>query len=327
MKLEVSRRTILASSAAFLLKSSGNVFAQTFPSKAITLVVPFAPGGTTDILARIIGQLLSAELGFPVIIENKGGAGGNIGAAAVAQATADGHTLLMGYNGTNAINPSLYPTIPWNPATSFDAIGMVARVNNAVVVHPSLPVHSYADLVAYAKANPGKLTYGSAGAGSIFHLGGVLFELSTGTKLTHLAYRGAAPALNDLVGGHIQLMFTTIPTALSLIKGGKIRAIGVTGEQRSPLFPDLPTAKESGLTELVIDSWFGVFAPAKLPVAVRTKLETVLASVLRSEIIKQKFEEQGAVPTPLTGAELAKVVEADLKTWKSVIDRTGIKVE
>ncbi len=310
-----------------LLTTSTALLAQDYPTKPITLVVPFAAGGTTDIIGRMVADGLSKKLGQPVVVDNRGGAGGNLGASAVANAKADGYTLLMGYNGTNAINPSLYKQLSWDPIKSFDPISMVARVNNVVVVNPSLPIKTLQELVAYAKANPSAVNYGSAGAGSIFHLAGEMLEQQTGITLTHIPYKGAAPALVDTMGGQIQLMFTTIPTALPHIKSGKLRAIGVTGAQRSPLFPQLATAREAGYPSMVVDSWFAVFAPKGLRPEISTKLNTALHELLADATIIQKFHDQGAEPKSSTPRELADLLAADLKVWKTVLQTAKVSLE
>lgn len=324
------RRSLLATAcigfAAFVAIPAS---AQTavYPDRPVTLVVPFVPGGTTDIVGRIVADGLSKKLGQSVVVDNRGGAGGNIGAAVVANAKPDGYTLLMGYNGTNAINPSLYSKLSWDPIKSFEPLSMIARVNNAVVVHPSLPIKSLPELVSYARANPGSLNYGSAGAGSIFHLAGEMLEQQTGIRMTHVPYKGAAPALTDLMGGQIQVMFTTIPSALQHIKSGKIRAIGVTGDKRSPLFPDLPTARESGYPAMVVDSWFAVFAPKGLPPELQTRLGNALREIIADPATQQKLEQQGATPQSSTAAELASIVSKDLVTWKAIIATAKVVLE
>lgn len=304
-----------------------SVQAQGFPTKPITLVVPFTSGGTTDILGRILADGLGKHLGQPVIVDNRGGAGGNIGAAVVTQAKPDGYTLLMGYNGTNAINPSLYKQLSWDPIKSFEPISLVARVNNVVVVTPQLPVKTLNELIAYGKASPGRLNYGSAGAGSIFHLAGEMLEQQTGVQMTHIPYKGAAPALTDLMAGQVQVMFSTIPAALPFIKTGKLRAIGVTGAQRSPLFPELLTAREAGYPQMVVDSWFGVFAPKGLPANIQTQLNKAIRSVLTDPVTVQKFEAQGALAQASTSAELGELLASDLKVWKGIVNSAKISLE
>lgn len=301
--------------------------AETFPSKPITLVVPFAAGGTTDILGRILADGLGKKLGQPIIVDNRGGAGGNIGAALVAQAKPDGYTVLLGYNGTNTINPWIYKQLSWDSVKSFDPLSTVARVNNVVVVNANLPIKTLPELVAYAKANPGKLNYGSAGAGSIFHLAGEMLEQQTGVSLTHIPYKGAAPAIIDLLAGQVQVMFSTIPAVLPHIKSGKLRAIAVTGAHRSPLFPELPTAVESGYPALVVDSWFAVFAPKGTPAAIQTQLNTAIKAVLSDAATLRKMEEQGAQPGASTPAELARLVTSDLKMWQTIVRAAKVTLE
>ena len=320
----LSRAAVALALAAALPFATPVAWAQDYPSKPITLVVPFVAGGTTDILGRIVAEGLGKKLGQTVVVDNRGGAGGNIGAGVVAKAAADGYTLLMGYNGTNAINPSLYRQLSWDPVRSFDPVSLVARVNNVVVVNPKLPIKTLPELVAYAKANPGKVNYGSAGPGTIFHLAGEMLSQQTGVSMTHVPYKGAAPALTDLMGGQIDVMFTTIPTALPFIKSGQLRAIGVTGAQRSALFPELPTAAEAGFKNMVVDSWFGVFAPQGLPPQVQAKLNQALRDVLNDPATVRKLKEQGAEPKVSTPAELATLLAADLSSWKSVV--TAAKV-
>jgi tripartite-type tricarboxylate transporter receptor subunit TctC len=301
--------------------------AQGYPNKPITLIVPFTPGGTTDIIGRIVADGLSKRLGQSVIIDNRGGAGGNIGAAAAAQAKPDGYTLLMGYNGTNAINPSLYKKLAWDPIKSFDPISMVARVNNVVIVNPALPIKTMPDLLAFAKAHPGEVNYGSAGAGSIFHLAGEMLAQQTGVRMTHVPYKGAAPALTDLMGGQVQVMFSTIPAALSFIKAGKLRALAVTGQQRSPLFPELPTAHEAGFPAMVVDSWFAVFAPKGLPADVQASLNKAVREVIADPVTIRKMEEQGAQPMGSTAAELADLLTKDIKSWHIIVNSAKVTLD
>ncbi|OYT87662.1 MAG: LacI family transcriptional regulator [Burkholderiales bacterium PBB6] len=307
--------------------AAAQVPADTYPTHAITLVVPFAAGGTTDIISRILAESLGKRLGQPVIVENRGGAGGNLGAGQVAGAKPDGYTLLMGYNGTNAINPSLYKQLAWDPVRSFEPVSLVARVNNVVVVNPNVPVRTLGELVSYARANPGKLNYGSAGAGSIFHLAAVMLEQQSGTVMTHVPYKGAAPAVTDLLGGQIELMFASIPTVLQHVRTGKLRAIGVTGSTRSDLFPNVPTARESGLPGLVVDSWYGVFAPRGLSPDVRQRLGNALKDALADPALKRKFEEQGAVSQGYSPTDLQDLLAKDLVTWRGVLQKSKVVIE
>jgi tripartite-type tricarboxylate transporter receptor subunit TctC len=321
----LSRTTGLVLAAALPFAVSV-AWGQDYPSKPITLVVPFVAGGTTDILGRIVAEGLGKKLGQTVIVDNRGGAGGNIGAGVVAKAKPDGYTLLMGYNGTNAINPSLYRQLSWDPLRSFEPVSLVARVNNVVVVSLKLAIKTLPELVSYAKARPGKVNYGSAGPGTIFHLAGEMLSQQTGVTMTHVPYKGAAPALTDLMGGQIDVMFTTIPTALPFIKSGQLRAIGVTGAQRSALFPDLSTAAEAGFKNMVVDSWFGVFAPQGLPAQIQAKLNQALCDVLNDPATVRKLKEQGAEPKSSTPAELATLLATDLKSWKTVVTTAKVSL-
>lgn len=327
-----SRRYVLAATAKIALAaalplSAPLAFAQDYLSRAVPLVVPFAAGGTTDIVARIVAEGLGKKLGQTVIVDNRGGAGGNIGAAFVASAKPDGYTLLMGYNGTNAINPSLYKKLTWDPIRSFDPVSLVARVNNAVVVNPELPVNTLPELAAYAKAHPGKLNYGTAGSGSIFHLAAEMWAQQAGVSLTHVPYKGAAPVLTDLMAGQTEVMFSTVPTALPFIKSGKLRAIAVTGAQRSPLFPQLPTGVETGMKDMVVDSWFGIFAPKGLPAPLLGKLNRALQEVLADPAVVRSLKEQGAEPAGSTPTELATLLDTDLKAWKAVVTKAKVSLE
>jgi tripartite-type tricarboxylate transporter receptor subunit TctC len=319
----------LAALTIFMGPAATMVSAQTltYPNKPITLVVPFTPGGTTDILARIVGEGLGNTLKQSVIIDNRGGAGGNIGAAVVAKAPADGYTLLMGYNGTNAINPSLYKSTGWDPEKDFTPICMVARVNNVVIASPTFAANDLKGLARQMKEQPGQLNYGSAGAGSIFHLAGEMFEDAAGGKMTHVAYKGAAPALTDLLGGQIQLMFATIPAALPHIKAGKLKVLGVTGEKRSPLFPQSLTAKESGYPTMVVDSWFGIFGPKGLPSDVQANLQRSCETVLNSAETVKKMEDQGATPTFENASRLQAILKSDLQVWKQVIQKAKVSLD
>lgn len=323
----IVRALLLCCSVLAYTSSTAQTPKDAYPNRAITLVVPFAAGGTTDILSRILAESLGKRLGQAVVIENRGGAGGNLGAGLVAGAKPDGYTLLMGYNGTNAINPSLYKQLSWDPVRSFEPLSLVARVNNIIVVNPSVPVRTLGELVAHARSNPGRLNYGSAGAGSIFHLAAVLLEQQSGVTLTHVPYKGAAPAVSDLLGGQIEVMFASIPTVLQHVRTGKLRAIAMTGSGRSDLFPGIPTARESGVPGLVVDSWYGLFAPRGLPQHVRQRLGAALKEVLADPVLRRKFEEQGAVSQDYSPTELQDVLAKDLANWRGVLQQSRVVVE
>lgn len=301
--------------------------AQTYPTRAITLIVPFPAGGTTDILGRFVGQALSAAWNQPVVIENRGGAGGNIGAAAVAKAAPDGYTLLVGTVGTHAINASLYARMPYDTLKDFAPVTQIASVPNMLVVTPSLPVGSVTDLIAYAKANPGKLNMASSGNGTSIHLSGELFKVMTGVDMVHVPYKGSAPALNDLMGGQVQLMFDNMPSALPQVKGGTLKALAVTTATRSPAMPDLPTVAEAGVPGFEASSWFGIFAPAGTPREIVAKLQTEIARILKSPEMTERLAQQGAVAVGNTPDAFGAYVQSELIKWAGVVKASGARVD
>lgn len=301
--------------------------AQTYPTRAITLIVPFPAGGTTDILGRFVGQALSAAWNQPVVVENRGGAGGNIGAAAVAKAAPDGYTLLVGTVGTHAINASLYTKMPYDTLKDFAPVTQIASVPNMLVVTPSLPVGSVTELIAYAKANPGKLNMASSGNGTSIHLSGELFKVMTGVDMVHVPYKGSAPALNDLMGGQVQLMFDNMPSALPQVKGGTLKALAVTTATRSPAMPDLPTVAEAGVPGFEASSWFGVFAPAGTPKEIVVKLQTEIARILKSPEMTERLAQQGAVAVGNTPDEFGAYVQSELVKWAGVVKASGARVD
>lgn len=307
------------------LSSATNAFAADYPVRPISLVVPFAPGGTTDILARVVASELGSRLGQTVVVENKSGANGNIGTAQVARAAPDGYTLLMANAGTNVINPALYNNLTWDPIKSFSPVGMVARVDNLVVVNPQVKANTLPELVALAKASPGTINYGSVGPGSIFHLAGEIFSRDASVKLTHVPYKGSSPALVDTVAGHVQLMFATIPASLPFIKSGQLKALASTGEKRSSLFPDLPTAVELGYPELIIDNWFAILAPAGLAPEPQKRLTTVLSEIIQDPKFQKALRDQGAEPLELSGDKLVSLMKSDLDRWDKIVKEVGVQ--
>ncbi len=301
--------------------------AQAYPNKLIRLVVPFTPGGSTDILGRTLGQQLTQAWGQSVVIDNVPGAGGSIGADKVAKAPADGYTLLMGHIGTLAVTPSLYTRLPYDPIKSFAAVAWVARVPNVLVIHPSVPARNLQELVAYAKANPDKINYGSGGNGSAAHIATEYLKLQTGTKMQHVPYKGTAPAVNDLVAGQIQLMFTGVPAVIAQVKAGQLRAIAVSSPQRVKAVPDLPTVAELGYKGFEADQWYGVVAPAGTPQAVITKLNKQINQMLVAPEIASRLASEGAEPTPNPPEVFAKLIETEIVRWREVIQKGGVKVE
>jgi tripartite-type tricarboxylate transporter receptor subunit TctC len=301
--------------------------AQTYPTKPIRLVVPFPPGGATDILARDVAQRLTDAWGQSVIVDNRPGAGGNIGSELVAKSPPDGYTLEMGTVGTHAINASLYAKMPYDNVKDFVPVILVAGVPNVLVVNPSVPVNSVAELIAYAKANPGKLNFASSGNGTSIHLSGELFKVMAGVQMTHVPYKGSAPALQDLLGGQVQLMFDNLPPSLPQIKAGKLRALAVTSSTRALALPDVPTLAESGLPGFEASSWFGVLAPAGTPPAIVTKLNTEIANWLSTPAAREKLTKQGANPAGGTPEDFAKHIAAETAKWAKVVKESGARID
>ncbi len=326
-----TRRQWLATCAALAAPGAG--FAQGgWPNKAVRIVVPFAPGGTTDILARALAPELSRVLGHPFVIENKPGAGGNVGADLVAKSPADGYTLLMGTVGTHGINQSLYPKMPYDPIKDFAPITLVAGVPNVLVMNPAkaeaAKINNVADLIKYAKANPGKLNMASSGNGTSIHLCGELFKSMTGTFLVHFPYRGSGPALLDLIGGTMDLMFDNLPSALPQIKAGKLKALGVTSAQRSAALPDVPTIAEAGPVKgFDASSWFGLLAPAGTPADIVSRLHQESANALKAPALNERLQSQGAIPSGITPAQFSAFIAAETKKWAQVVKASGAKVD
>jgi tripartite-type tricarboxylate transporter receptor subunit TctC len=318
----------IAALAAGIAAAQGNTAtAAPYPVKPIRLVVPFTPGGSTDILARAIGLELTKAWGQPVVIDNVPGAGGSLGADKVAKAPADGYTLLMGHIGTLAVNPSLYPALPYDPVKSFAPVAWVARVPNVLVVNPQVAARSVKELVALAKSRPGQLNYGSGGNGSAANLATEYFKLQTGTSLLHIPYRGTAPAINDLIGGQIQVLFTGAPAVLSQIRNGQLRALAVSSPQRLPALPDLPTVAEAGYRDFEADQWYGVVAPAGTPREIVAKLNTQINLGLNAPELKARLTSEGAVATPTTPEAFGKHIGSEIARWKPVIQSGRVKTD
>jgi tripartite-type tricarboxylate transporter receptor subunit TctC len=311
--------------AAMLVAGLGAAQAQDYPTRPVTIVVPFVSGGSTEIMARLIGQGLEAKLGKPVIIENKPGAGTVIGSNFVAKAEPDGHTLLMGTSSPMAINVTVYKALPYNPATDLVPLAMVAESPFVLVVNNDLPVKTIPELVAYAKANPGKLSYGTAGPGSPHHLFAELFASLAGIKMTHVPYRGSLPAANDVLAGHIQLMFCDVPTVAGMIAGGKMRALGVTPGKRLTALPDIPTIAEAGVPGYAAAAWFMVVAPAKTPKPVVDRLHAELKAVTASAQTRDQISKLGLTPldTPPVAA-METFVKSEIERWGKVVEAAGI---
>jgi tripartite-type tricarboxylate transporter receptor subunit TctC len=325
----MKRRTVLAAAAAAVALSLTPLaaHAQAFPTKTITVIVPFSAGGTTDILARVIGQYMSKDLGQPVVIDNRAGAGGNIGAQIVARAAPDGHTILMGTVGTHAINQSLYKKMAFDPIKDFAPLTRVALVPNLLVANPSQPYKNVKELIAYAKANPGKVTFGSSGNGSSIHLSGELFNQMAGVDMQHVAYRGSSNAVTDLLGGQIAIMFDNMPSAIGHVKNGRLRAMAVTTPKRSPALPDVPTIAEAGVPGYSATSWFGLLAPANTPAPVVAKLNASILKALADPAVKAKMAEQGAEPLGEKPEQFAEFIRSETAKWGKIVKESGATVD
>jgi tripartite-type tricarboxylate transporter receptor subunit TctC len=317
---------LFALAALLLVSSSCLPAAAAYPDRPIRIVVPFAPGGGTDVVARTLAQEMARDLGASIVIENKPGAGTIIGTQAVATSDPDGYTLLMG-TFANAVNPSLKAKLPYDPHRDFAAVALIARSFNIVVVNPKSPYRSIADLIAAAKAEPEKLSYGTYGTGTSAHLAGELFKNLARVNLTTVPYKGAAPAITDLIGGQIQVMFTTVASAASLIQGGQLRALAVTSVQRSPAFPDVPTVAEAGVPGYSAESWYGLFAPARTPPEVIARLNKSAAIAVQSEAFRKLGVNEGLVMVASPPEELDRYFRGEEERWRKVIQDAGITAE
>lgn len=320
---------LAAALATTSLLASPAVHAQKpgYPSQPVTLVVPFPAGGPTDAMARVLAQKLGDRLGQQVVIDNRGGAGGGIAAELVARAPADGYTLFFGTTGTMAINPSLYTKLRYDPVKDFAPVSLMATTMNVLVADPQLPVKTLGELVALAKARPGELSYGSAGNGSSNHLSGELFRTSAGIRINHIPYKGSAPALVDLLGGRLSMMFDTIAQQTQNIAAGKVNALAVTGPARSPLLPGVPTAQEAGLKGFDVTIWYGVLAPKGTPAAVIDRLQHEIAAVMATDEMKKRMQADGAEARTTTPAEFAALIQSDTAKWAPVVKNSGASLD
>jgi len=301
-------------------------YGQDYPSKLVRIVVPFAPGGPNDIIVRLVAQKLTETWGQPVVVENKAGAGGNIGTDFVAKATPDGYTLLSVGPGSLIINP-LIGKVPYDTARDFAPVTLMARAPNALVAHPSLPASSVKELIALARSQPGRINYGSGGNGSTPHLAGALFAAMAGIALTHVPYKGTAPATTDLIGGQVQIAFLGIPTVLPHVKSGKLRVLAVTGKHRSPELPGVSTVDEAGVPGYEVSPWYGLLAPAGTPREVVARLGAEVSRIVRAAEMKEKLAVQGAEVAGGSPEEFGAVIQADSLTWSRIVKDAGIRVE
>lgn len=331
MNFGITRRQacVAALGGATMLASRG-AMAQTYPTKPIHIIVPFTPGGSSDLLGRAIGQELGHAWNQPVVIENLPGAGGSIGAERVAKAAPDGYTLLMGHIGTLAINSSLYPKLDYDPVRSFAPVAWVARVPNVLVVNASVPAKNLGELIALAKAQPGKLAFGSGGNGSAAHITMEYLKLQTGTSFLHVPYRGTSPAVSDLLAGQLQVLFTGAPALLPHIKAGKIRALAVSSPSRIALLPEVPTVAESGVAGtkgFEADQWYGLVAPAGTPAEIVTALNRQINQSLGTATVKARLASEGAEPTPTTPEAFGQLIASEMSRWERVIKSAHITID
>jgi tripartite-type tricarboxylate transporter receptor subunit TctC len=302
-------------------------YAQAWPGKPIRFISPFAPGGGADITSRIIAQKLGPALNQQVLVDNRGGAGGNIGVDLAAKSPPDGYTLVLGTIGPIAINVSLYRKLPFDPVKDLLPVTQVANALNVLVVHPSLPAKTVKEVIAIAKARPGELSFGSSGPGATDHLAGELFKSLTGVNMVHVPYKGGAPAMLDLMAGQVQTVFSTVSTAIGAIKGGKVRAIAMTGEKRFELMPELPTIAEAGVPGFEVRNWYGVFVPAGTPREIVARLNAELAKVLQMADVKSKLLESGIEALYSTPEQFAAYIQSETQRWAKVVKASGARAE
>jgi tripartite-type tricarboxylate transporter receptor subunit TctC len=316
--------------AALVATVAVNVNAQSktdeFPSRTVNLIVPYAPGGATDVIARTVAQKLAEQWGQPVVVENRAGGNGNIGASLVAKAQADGYTLLMA-TSSHAINATLYKKLNYDFGKDFAALSNIASVPLVLVVHPGVPATSPKELSAYAGARPGVLNFGSGGVGTAAHLAGELFNVSSKAQMMHVAYKGGAPAITDLMGGQIQVMFANLPEVMAQIKTGKLRALAVTGDSRHPQQPDVPTFSQSGVTGIELKSWFGILAPKDTPPAIVNRLSTDIAKAVAHPDVQARLKQLGGEPIGNTHAQFQPYLIKDIERWGSIVKQSGASAD
>ena len=320
--LAIARFVILMSLAV----AANGALAQAWPAKSIRYVVPFPPAGTADILARWVAEKLPAALGQSVVVENRAGAGGNVGTELVAKASPDGYTILMA-TVAQSISETLYTKLPYSFARDLAPVALVARVPNVMEVHPSLPVKTVKEFIALAKARPGQINFASSGSGTSIHMSGEMFKLLTGVDINHIPYKGSGPALVDLVGGHVSVMWDNLPSSMPYIKSGRLRAIAVTTAARYPELADLPTIAEAGVPGFEASSWFGVVAPAEMPREIVTRLNAEINRTLNLPEMKDRFAQQGAIPGPGTPEDFGNLIRSDIAKWAKVVKASGARVD
>ena len=317
---------LISAIIAALVVSTSSIAAPSYPDKPIRLIVPFAPGGNTEVQARLIGNKLTAALGQQVIVDNRPGAGGTIGVDMAAKSTADGHTIVMASFGNILVGPSLYKKLPYDPVKDFAPIILISEPAGLIVVHPSVPVKSFGELIAYTKANPSKLNYASAGNGTWNHLFAEQLKSLAKVQITHVPYKGAGPAMNDVVGGHVQMMFAPFPSSRVHVNAGRLRALAATGTKRSLLFPDVPTVAQAGLPGYSAASWFGILAPAGTPKPVINRLNQEINKAFAAPEIKAAYAAEGLEPAGGTPEDIAKSIRDGMAQWGQLIRDLGIQL-
>jgi len=316
-------KKLLSLTAALLLAFASAAFADDYPNKPVRMIVPFPPGGSNDVVGRLVAQQLSTALGQQVFVDNRGGAGGMIGTEAASKAAPDGYTILI-ISIAHAVNPALHK-LPYDPIKSFTPISILATGPNVLVVNPTLPVKSVKELVALAKEKPGELNYASAGIGSFQHLGGELFKLTAGVNIVHVPYKGGGPAMQDVIAGHVKIMFSSLIQTTPFIKSGKLRPLGTGGEKRSPVLPDVPTIAEAGVPGYAANNWWGIVAPAGTPAPIVDKLYKAVQTALKAPALQAEFAREGAASVEMTSAEFADYIKAEIAKWARVVKEGHIR--
>jgi len=333
MLVNFSFRPLLAGlcAAAALAAAPAAPAAEAYPGRQVTILVPFPAGGTTDIAARVVAAELGKAWRQPVVVENRAGAGGNVGTAEAARARPDGYTLLMGTVSTHAINQSVYAKLPYDPVRDFTPVTLVIPVPNILELNPAFAdrhqIRSVADLVAYLKAHPGKVNMASTGNGTSTHLSGELFQAMTGTKMTHVPYKGSTPALTDVMSGSADLIFDNLPSSMGFLKAGKLRPLAVTSAERSPALPDVPTLAQAGVAGYDASSWFGLLAPAGTPPAIVDQVQRDVARILQDPAVRERFASLGAAPSGMTPAQFKQLMAAEAAKWAKVVEQSGARVD
>ena len=318
------RRTLLA---LLLALTAAGAAAQGYPNRGLRLVVPFPPGGVTDLVGRALAVRLAIELGQPVVVENRPGANGNLAINAVARSAPDGHTILLQYNGYHAGNPAMMKNLTWDPIKDLALVGMATMAPHAIIVAPTVPANTLQEFIAHARANPGKLNYASSGNGSIQHVGGVLFSRAIGAEMVHVPYRGAAPALQDVAGGRVELFITTPSSAIALVQGGRVKALAIASAQRAAGLPDVPTTAEAGLPGFTLDAWFGFAVPAATPKPIQERLNAVINAAAEQASVRERAQAGGATTKAMTLGELDTLARREVEELGAVIRGAGITLE